>query len=58
MGFFSKIIKGALDIATLPVAIVKDAATLGGALTDQHEPYTFKKLKKVQNNFGRAYDKL
>ena len=58
MGFFSKIIKGAIDVATLPVAIVKDAATLGGALTDQHEPYTAKKLKNVQKNFGKAYDKL
>jgi hypothetical protein len=58
MGFFSKILKGTIDVVTLPVAIVKDVATLGGALTDQYEPYTAKKLKKAGKNFGQAYDKL
>lgn len=39
-----------------PIAIVKDVATLGGALTDKNEPYTATSLKKVAKNVSNATD--
>lgn len=54
MGFFGKLTKLALDVIETPVAIVKDVATLGGALTDQDKSYTQKKLDDI----GDDYDEL
>ncbi len=54
MGFFGKLTKLALDLIETPVAIVKDVATLGGALTDKDKPYTQKKLEDI----GDDYDEL
>lgn len=34
-------------VITLPVDVVKDVVTLGGALDDKDETYTGKKLKKI-----------
>jgi len=54
MGFFGQLTKLALDVIETPIAIVKDVATLGGSITEQDEPYTFKKLKEI----GDDYDKM
>lgn len=54
MGFLGKIVKGVLDVAMLPVEVVKDAATMGGALTDEKEPYTLKRAKKVVKDVDQA----
>lgn len=32
--------KAALAVVTVPVALVADVVTLGGALTDKDQPYT------------------
>ena len=47
MGFLTQLTKTGLDIVTAPVAIVKDTVTMGGALTDEDEPATIKKLKRI-----------
>ena len=54
MGFLGKLVKGVIDTALVPVAIVQDVATLGGALTDEKEPYTTKKLKEVKEDLEEA----
>ena len=51
MGFFGKLTKLALDLIETPVAIVKDVATLGGALTDKDKPYTQKKLEDIGDDY-------
>jgi hypothetical protein len=38
MGFFSSLTKMTMTLIETPVAVVKDVATLGGALTDQDTP--------------------
>ena len=50
MGIFKKLIKATIHIATLPIDIVKDAATLGGEMTDQREPYSQQKFKKLKRD--------
>lgn len=37
-----------------PVALVKDVATLGGAITGQDTPYTLQSLEKVAENLSNA----
>ena len=58
MGFFGSLLKTAMDIVETPVAIVKDVATMGGALTDQDEPYTIQKLKEAGKDWDKAKDSL
>lgn len=41
-------------VVETPVAIVADAVTLGGALTDKEEPYTATAVKRVVDNIQRA----
>ena len=48
MGLFSALVKTAIEVVALPVAVVKDYATLGGELTDQHDAYTVQKLKDIK----------
>lgn len=54
MGFLGKLVKGVIDVALVPVAVVQDIATMGGALTDKSEPYTAKKLKDVVEDLEDA----
>jgi hypothetical protein len=49
--------KAAIGLAIeTPIALVKDVVTLGGAITDQSEPYTIKSLKRVVKNVEDAAD--
>jgi len=49
-----KIIKAIINTAVLPIAIVKDVITMGGAMIDE-EPQTIKTLKEIdQNIFGKT----
>jgi hypothetical protein len=50
MSLFGKILKTGFDIVTAPIEVVKDAATLGGLATDQREPYTLKRLKRLADD--------
>ena len=58
MGFFGKLARLTLDIIETPVAIVKDVATLGGALTDQDKPYTAQKLEDIADDYEEMKDSL
>lgn len=58
MGFFGKLTQGVIDVATTPIDVVKDIATLGGVLTDEDEPYTVKKIKKLRDKAEEIYDSL
>lgn len=50
MGLFGKIVATAVNVATLPVAVVKDVVTLGGAASDRYESYTTSKLKEIKED--------
>lgn len=58
MGLFGKITQGLIDIALTPVDIVRDVVTLGGVNTDQEEPYTVQKIKKLKDKAEDVYDSL
>jgi hypothetical protein len=58
MGFFSSLTKMTMTLIETPVAVVKDVATLGGALTDQDTPYTAQKLEEAAENWQDAKDSL
>lgn len=48
MSLFGRIIRTTVNVATLPVAIVKDVYTFGGIATDQRECYTAQKLEQIK----------
>lgn len=56
MGFLGKLIKGVVQTALIPVDVVKDAATLGGALTGQKKPYTAKRVGEILETVEEAAD--
>jgi hypothetical protein len=58
MGFFGKILQATALTIALPVNMVKDAITMGGALNDQDEPYTVQNVKEVGKKLADAYDEL
>lgn len=49
MSLFGKIVRTAVNVATLPVAVVKDVVTFGGMATDQRESYTTQKLEQIKD---------
>lgn len=51
---FDKLLKAAIGTVLLPVEVVKDAATLGGTLTDEDEPYTSQRLGNIFKNIDEA----
>lgn len=58
MGIFGKITQLAIDTVTIPVAIVKDVATLGGSLSEHGETYTGEKLRDIADKAEEIYDAL
>lgn len=58
MGLFGKITQGLIDTALIPVDVVKDIATLGGVSTDQNDPYTLQKAKKLKKKLEDIYNNL
>lgn len=58
MGFLKSLAKTLVDTALVPVDVVKDVATMGGAITDQDEPHTLKRLKKVAGDLEELPDSL
>lgn len=58
MGLFGKLLKTIIDIATMPIDIVKDVATLGGALTDQDKPYTAQKFERLGGDLEEIRDEV
>lgn len=55
MGILNSLARAAVGLVIeTPVALVADIITLGGAIVDQHEPYTAKALKRVARNVANA----
>lgn len=50
MGLFGKLVATAVNVATLPVAVVKDVATLGGVATERRQSYTAEKLAEIKED--------
>ncbi len=48
MSLFGKLVRTTINLATLPVAVVKDAVTLGGVASEQDKPYTIQKLDQIK----------
>lgn len=54
---FSSLLKAVVGVVIeTPIALAKDVLTLGGAITEQDEPYTVTSLKKVFDNVSDATD--
>jgi hypothetical protein len=47
MKLFGQLIRTAVNVATLPIAVAKDVVTLGGVATEQGKPYTAQALAKL-----------
>jgi len=51
---FDSLFKAALSVVTIPVSVVADVATLGGALTDKEDTYTGKAVSDLVENLKDA----
>jgi hypothetical protein len=47
-------LKAVIETAKLPVDLAADVITLGGAMTDQDEPYTVQRVKRAYRNLDKA----
>lgn len=50
LSFLTPLAKAAFAIVTVPAAAVADFITLGGALTEEPQPYTATELEKLHKN--------
>ena len=53
-GMLESLAKAAVAVVTVPVAIVADAVTMGGALTDKDQPYTADAVGDLVDNLKDA----
>ena len=53
-GIIESLAKAALSVVTIPVAVVADVVTMGGALTDKDKPYTAEAVEDVVQNLEDA----
>ena len=54
-GLLENLTKAVVGIVVeVPVALVADAVTLGGSITDKHQPYTADALSKVMKSVSDA----
>lgn len=51
---FKSLVKAALGVITVPVAVVADCITLGGLLIDKPKPHTYEACKSVMKNLENA----
>jgi hypothetical protein len=56
MSIFGKILKTGFDVLTTPVDVVKDIATLGGAINGEQQTYTGKKLEQIGEDLEEIRD--
>ncbi len=54
MGFFGKLVKAAINTATLPLSVVADVVTVGNVLDG--EPFTKSKVEKILKDLEEAGD--
>lgn len=50
MSLFGKLLKTGLDVVTIPLAAVKDVATLGGAVNGRQQTYLGDKWRQLEND--------
>lgn len=55
MGLFGSILKTAVDVVTIPVDVVSDVATLGGAITETNSAIETK-IKRLGNDLEDIRD--
>lgn len=53
-GLIEGLAKAAVGVVTIPAAVVADAVTLGGSLTDKNQPYTADAVSDVVKNLQNA----
>lgn len=53
-GFIESLAKAAVSVVELPVAVVADVVTLGGALADKDTSYTAKAAENLVQNISNA----
>jgi len=53
-GILESLAKAAVSVVTIPVAVVADAVTLGGVLTDKDTTYTGKAVSDAMKNLEDA----
>jgi len=58
MSIFGKLLKTAFDVVTIPVDVVKDAATLGGSVLGNDRTFTGKKLSQLSDDASEIRDEL
>lgn len=58
MGFLGKLTAAVIQTAFIPVAIIKDVATMGGVLTDKNSTYTGQRLKEISKTVDDVIDDL
>jgi predicted benzoate:H+ symporter BenE len=54
VSIFKSLTKAALGVVTVPVAVVADAITMGGALADKDKPYTAEACSDIVQNLKDA----
>jgi len=57
MGLFGAIVRTAVNVACLPVDVVKDVATLGGQLTDD-ESAVVRRARRLKTESDSEYNDL
>lgn len=55
MGLFGKLLKTGIDLVTLPIDVVKDTVTMGGAATEE-ESAIKKKLERLAEDVEEIRD--
>ena len=50
MSILGDLFKVVIDVVEVPVAVVKDVVTMGGALENEPESYTVQKLKELKED--------
>ena len=53
---FGKLLEAAIKTVTLPVAVVADVVTMGGALNDRDKPYTIQQLESIKDDIDEIGD--
>lgn len=56
MSIFGKLVAATIRTATLPLSIVADVATLGGAAIGREETYTGNKVRRIIDDVEEAAD--
>ena len=53
-GILESVVKAAVSVVEIPVAVVADVVTLGGTLTEKDQPYTSTAVEHLVKNVQDA----